>query len=203
MSRLTPPIGISGAFLLRDPFSVSADKSYTVTAIRKFSEVIARGQDPVKMIYEPVSLGTGAYEQDVAAGALVICLQDKEGRTTYVPDTYIESYPSMGSVPYHRVVMGVSLGMWPEHRGTEDVQDAIAQAVEDFIGVTPEVIETRAPTSDYMSEQQHVQLTSVRQSAIISRETPRATILRLSEQLVAMQATIDEQASIIEALANN
>lgn len=200
MSRLTPPMGISGSFILRAPFTVDANKIYTVVALRTFSELVARKQDPMKLVYEPVNLTATAYSEDQLQGALVVCLRDKTGSLIYVPDTYIDRYPNMGSIRYSRLVLGVSLGMWPDSRDITDVKQAIVESVLSKIGVTPEIFVGKALTSDFVSEQQHAQITQARMNAITNRETSTATIIRLSDTIAQRDATIAEQELMIEAL---
>lgn len=203
MARKTPPIGISGAFILRDPFELDVNSSHTVIALRTFAEMIARGQNPLSLVYATVGLTQTAYDQDKAAGALVVCLRDKNGNLVYVPDTYIESYPNMGSVPYSRLVVGVSMGMWPDSADLSHVLQAIGESVRAKTGVTPELHVTRAVATDTVSESRHAQLVSVRQNAITDTETDTAKIIRLSDQVLALQATIAEQDALIEALVAN
>lgn len=200
MSRLTPPMGISGAFLLREPFVADPEKSYTVVAVRQFYELISRGQDPVELVYRPVGLGDTAYKADQAIGALVICLRDRNGSLLYVPDTYIDQYPNMGSVVYSRLVLGVNLGMWPDERNVDDILQAVTESVASKIGVEPQVIVTRAPTQDHVTEEQHVQLLAARRAAVTHQETDTATIIRLSDEIAHLQRIIDEQVEIINEL---
>lgn len=203
MARMTPPMNISGAFLLRAPFQVDPNKSYTVVAHRTFGELQARAQDPLKLVYEPVGLGATAYADDQIEGAQVICLRDAAGSLVYVPDTYIEQYPSMGSVKYSRLIAAVSLGMWPDYRDLDDVEQAIRESVKAKIGVDPAIFLTRAATSNHVSEQQHVQLTATRQAAITNTETDTATILRLTDEITALKAQVASQDELIEALVAN
>ncbi len=203
MARMTPPMSISGAFLLRQPFVADSNRSYTVIAIRTFKEMLARSQDPLKVVYQPVGLGETAYVADQQAGALVICLRDSTGSLIYVPDTYIDQYPNMGSVAYSRLIAAVSLGMWPDYRDLSDVEQAIAESVEAKLGVKPEIFLTRAATSTHMTEQQHVQLTATRLAGVTVNETTTATIQRLSDEVARLQRLLTEQEAVIEALVES
>lgn len=203
MARKTPPLWISGAFILRDPFEVDVNTAYTVIALRSFDELIARGQDPLKLIYEPVGLTQSAYVADKAEGASVVCMRDKSGKLMYVPDTYIEAFPSMGSVPYSRLVVGVSMGMWPDDRDMTDIEQAIKESVKAKTGVDPVIFLTRASTSDYVSESQHAQLVATRQNGVTDTETDTAKIIRLSDEIAQLKATIEEQDLVIQALAGD
>ncbi len=200
MSRNTPPMNISGAFLLRSPFVLDSAKSYTVIAHRSFAELIARGQDPLALIYTPVGLTQTAYTEDQLNNALVIALRDSAGNITYVPDTYVDQYPSMGSVPYSRLVGVIDLGMWPNERDLSDVQATIRDACKANLGITPEMQLARGAATNTVTEQMHVQLTTARTVAKTNNETSSATIIRLSDEIASLKATIQEQTDLIEAL---
>lgn len=202
-NRVTPPMNISGAFLLRSPFVADPAKSYTVTAHRTFAEIVARNQDPLALIYTPVGLTATAYSEDQLNGALVIALRDTAGNILYVPDTYIESYPSMGSVEYSRLIGVVDLGMWANARDLDDILAAIKESVKAKIGVDATVTLARGATSSYMTEQQHVQLTAARAAAVTQNETATATIIRLSDEIAKKDRTIADQDATIEALVAN
>lgn len=200
MARITPPMDIAGAFLLRTPFVADPAKSYTVTAHRSFAELIARSQDPLKLIYAPVGLTATAYVEDQLEGAIVIALRDSAGNIMYVPDTYIDRYPGLGSVPYSRLVGVVDLGMWPNYRDLDDVMASLKTSCKANLGVDVEVTLARASTTNMVTEEQHTQLLAAREAAKTNNETPTATIIRLSDELAARDATIAEQALLIQAL---
>lgn len=201
MARITPPMDISGPFLLRSPFVADPAKSYTVTAHRSFAELIARSQDPLKLVYAPVGLTATAYAEDQMEGAIVIALRDSSGNIMYVPDTYIDRYPGLGSVPYSRLVGVVDLGMWANYRDLDDVQATLKDACKANLGVDVEVTLARAATSNVVSEEQHIQLLAARESAKTNNETQTATIIRLSDELAQKNALIAEQELLIQSLA--
>lgn len=201
MARNTPPMNISGPFLLRAPFVADPAKSYTVTAHRSFSELIARGQDVLKLVYTPVGLTATAYAEDQMNGAIVIALRDSAGNMLYVPDTYIESYPGLGSVPYTRLIGVVDLGMWANYRDLTNVMSSLKEACKGNLGVDVEVTLARGAVTNSITEEQHIQITAAREAAKTNNETLTATIIRLSDEIAARDVTIAEQATLIEALA--
>ena len=56
VTRMTPSPGAVGVFTVSAPFSVGASTLYTVTALRRFSEVIGSGIDLFTELYEPLSI---------------------------------------------------------------------------------------------------------------------------------------------------
>lgn len=200
MARLTPQPGLKGAFLLREPFSTSPDLEYTVTAVRSFAEIRARNSDPLLLVYEPVKLTDVEMQADIAEGAAIVVLATRTGELTYVPDTYIRSYPYMGSIPYSHLIVSASLGMIPDDLDTTLIQQVVASAISDYIGVEPTVFVTRGEVNDTISEERHVQLTISRDAAVKNRETDRAVALRTATELAAANARIAEQDLLIQEL---
>lgn len=200
MARLTPAPGIKGAFLLRYPFTTQPDIEYTVTALRSFAEIRARDLDPLKLVYTPVNLDAGAMASDVAEGAYIVVLSTKQGELIYVPDTYIESYPFMGSIPYSYLIVSYSLGMIPDNMDVELLKQVGASAISDYIGVEPTAFITRGEVSDIITEERHVQLTISREQAVKNRETDRAKALRLTNELQAAKQLNTEYELIIQQL---
>lgn len=202
MARLTPSIGISGAFLLREPFTTEVGVEYTVTALRTFAEISARNNDPLALIYTPVGLDKSHMQLDKDENAVIVVLSTKAGLLKYVPDTYIDSYPYMGSVPYSHVVASVSCGMLPDSLDVTNLKQVIASAVSDFIGVEGTVFISRGEVTDMIDEARHVALTISRTAAVSNRETDRAAALRLGRELQEANAKLVEYETIIEELSS-
>lgn len=203
MVRRTPAPGLKGAFLLRAPFTTEADVEYTVTAVRSFAEIRARNSDPLLLVYEPVKLTAVDMQADIDEGAAIVVLRTRTGELTYVPDTYIEVYPYMGSIPYSHLIVSGSLGMIADSYDTTLITQVVASALSDFIGVEPTMFITRGETTDTISEERHVQLTISREAAVKNRETDRAAVLRLTALLDTANKRIAEQDLIIQELAGS
>lgn len=203
MVRRTPAPGLKGAFLLRAPFTTEADIEYTVTAVRSFAEIRARNSDPLLLVYEPVKLTAVDMQADIDEGAAIVVLRTRTGELTYVPDTYIEVYPYMGSIPYSHLIVSGSLGMIADSYDTTLITQVVASALSDFIGVEPTMFITRGEITDTISEERHVQLTISREAAVKNRETDRAAVLRLTALLDTANKRIAEQDLIIQELAGS
>lgn len=193
MARVTPPMYAKGLFQLREPFVATSTVQYTVSAIRTFEEIRAKGDDPLALVYLPKSLTQADYQADVAQGAAVITLLSATEKPLYVPDTYILSYPNMGVVPYSWLVASLSLGMLPDSYDTSLLEEKLKGVVSDFIGVQPTVNIGRAATNRAVTDDEHVQLTATRQAAIKARDTDYA-------QASALQTTVNQQAERIQQL---
>lgn len=207
MARVTPPPGSTGLFQLRAPFSINPNIVYHVSALRGFDELIARGTDPMALVYTPAGAGDTLYQSDVAAGAMIVALSSDTQPTYYVPDTYIDSYPNMAVVPHSWLVATCSLGMLPDTMDTTGIAQAIKQAISDFTGVESTVTITAAPTTDAVTQTQYVQLVAARQAAIKYRSTAYAEKLQLQsdnenlrQQNAAFVLIIEAQKARIDEL---
>lgn len=198
MARVTPPTGTEGLFLLRLPFEVSPSISYRVGAQREFEELVTRGFDVVKEVYTPAGLTAQDYENDKAAGALLIVLTSKTSKPVYVPDTYIESYPNMEIVPHVWLIASVSIGMVPQTYDTTRLSQSIQQAVADDIGVSPQVTIAVAPTVSAVTQTQAAAAASARLAAIKNKSTAYATILKLQAQIDDLQQAAQGYIEFIE-----
>lgn len=200
MPRVTPPLNSRGLFILRLPFAASATTVYHVSAQRLFDEIIASKLDPVKLIYEPVGLGDPEYQADIAAGAAIITLISDTGKTMYVPDTYIESYPDMGTVPHSWVVCGISCGMLPDIYDTTALTTAVKEAVSNYTGIQSTVTINRAPVTDAITQTQFVQNTMARNAAITNQSTTYADNLQYAAQVAALKDANAKLIEMVEAL---
>lgn len=206
-TKITPPIGATGLFQLALPWTADASKAYTVGALRSFAELIKNDIDPVELVYTPAGLSRSVYEEDAALGAVIVTLLNGSSDPIHVPDTYILSYPNMAVVPYSWLVVSASLGDLPDTEDFSLLQQAVATAVSDYIGVEPAVTIHRAQTQSSVTQEQHVQKTAARNAAIKNRVTVYQENRTLRDDLDAaktrnalLQTTIVNQAARIKEL---
>lgn len=200
MARVTPPPGATGLFQLRLPFEAKPTLSYTVGAIRSFAEMISQGDDPMKMVYTPNQLTQADYAADQEAGAYVITLMTPSQLPLYVPDTYIVSYPNMGTVPHSEVVLCVPLGILPDTYDLTRAIQACQNAVEDDCGITTVVTAATIPTVDVVTQAQAVAAQAARAAAIKNKTTYYSQTLFLQEQIVNYKANEAAFIQLIEQL---
>lgn len=199
MARLTPPLGSSGLFSLRLPFVATGTVVYRVGAEQTFEDMLKRGLDPMKVVYEPVGLSTVDYANDQAVGAAIITLLSDTELPKYVPDTYIDSYPNMGVVSHSRVVMAADMGMLPDTYDLTRAQQAYAKAISDDTGVAPTIVLCVAPVGDAITQEQYVQNMNARNAAIKNRTTDYALLLQARDQVAALTQSNAELIAMIEA----
>lgn len=197
MARVTPPTGIEGLFILTPPFEAKSTISYRVGAQRTFEQMIAEGDDPMKLVYTPAGLTTAEYEADKVAGAWIIVLISDSQKPIYVPDTYIESYPDMDIVPHSEVVLCVNLGILPDAYDLTRATQATQTAVEADTGIRATVTVATMPTVDAITQAAAAAAALARQAAITNRTTDQAKVVFLQEQVEALK--VSEQALILLA----
>lgn len=196
-TKLTPSPLVKGVFQLREPFFASPKVAFTVMAIRTFTEILARGTDPMVLVYNPVNLTYDDYQADIQEGALIVTLQSADGQTIYVPNTYILSYPDMGDVEYSQMIIAVSLGALPKSFDASLVAQAVSSTVADVVGVSPEVKVAQSPISETITNDEHVQLVAARRGAQANRSDEVTLARELQRQLDEANALITEYEAII------
>lgn len=190
MARVTPPMYSEGVFLLTTPFNAKVDVAYKVQAIRTFAEISAHGEDPFQLVYFPVGLTRTDYQNDIDLGAAVITLLSKTEKPIYVPDTYIRSYPDMGSVPYSHLVVSASCGSIADSYDTAVIQQLLAGLLRDRLGITAVVTVGRAATANVVSAEEHVEIERARQAAITQTNTDLSRALKAEDTVAAQLVTI-------------
>lgn len=184
MARVTPSIGTSGIFDLRAPFITIEDVTYTVNGIRTYEDIYRLNIDVFKKYYQPVGLTESDLEADIAAGALMITLMANEigvelsptapNTIIYVPDTYINSFPTGDDVPYNHVILSASLGALPAYLDLSDVVTDVTEIISAKIGVeAPELkVNTNvAKLNGVMTTADHEDAEEARNIAITNRNT--------------------------------
>lgn len=187
MAIKTPPLRVKGAFTLKAPWVSESGVIYECVAIRRFSELEMAGVDVYSAYYQPKGLDRATYEADRTQGASVVTLVAAAHLTIEVPDTYIDAYPQQDYVPYHTVVLSLSLGPVADANDLTFLMSQVAGAVSDVYGITPQVLQHTFPLDTVVTQAQHDALETARQAAVATRKTDRARVLELQAQLQATQ----------------
>ena len=202
MARMTPALGAKGLYQLRAPWTIAGNTTiYTCIAIRSLDDFVDRGVDVLSKVYTPVQLDATALAADRTEGAMIITLASPNRPYIYVPDTYIEAYPTLDGVAYSHAVLSVDLGAIPDGLDLAFIKAQIQGVVEDSFGIIDATVnEHVAPSSGYVSQSQHQALETARNAAINNRETDRSQVLKLQVTVAAQAQKIQELEAIIRQL---
>lgn len=137
--RLLPPHGISGKWVLREPFFAKPAITYTCVAIRSFIEIELKGQSVYEMVYQPHELTERDHQNDAGENATIVTLLANTGEVIHVPDTYIVSYPVLGADDYRRFILSCDLGALPKNTSFHYLTSLIRQEVGRYVGREPNV----------------------------------------------------------------
>jgi hypothetical protein len=159
--RITPRVGVAGLYEVRMPWQLQVDAIYECIADRAMVDLIDRGTDILKLVYEPVGLGESQYADDVNEGASIISLMsrtDSSAPVIHIPDTYIVSYPNMDISNYNRIIVSIDLGALPINTDVTSMLLYLKEATKDVIGVESEPNVHRGPASGSITFAQHEEL---------------------------------------------
>ncbi|AEH03608.1 hypothetical protein AVT69_gp183 [Pseudomonas phage PhiPA3] len=195
---LVPPPNTKGLYTLYAPFDqqMVPNELYTCAAIRRFEDIENNGRNVFSVYYEPFGLTEQQCQSDRAAGHFIVTLLSTKYPPLYVPTSFIKSYPNLNSKQYNQVILTLSLGPLPDDVILDSAMDAAANAVSDFLGVTPEVHIGIMPLSDAVTPEQHETREANRLAAIANRTTDYA---RLAEEQ-AKNAQLSQRLAIAEKM---
>jgi hypothetical protein len=173
-----PIINSSGRFVLKTPFVTKTTVIYTVIAVREIADIYIKGEDVYRSYYESVGLVNGVdingsifnFDEEVKSKPVIITLEGTDGSITYVPSTYIISYPNAGDVVYSRLVLSADLGAIPDIIPVDSIVSDMAELIEARFGVKSEVRINRSYSQSQPSNEEHDLLEESRVGSIALAE---------------------------------
>ena len=190
MTDLVPPVGTTGRYTVKAPFSVNPGKVYTCSAVRKFIDVENQGIRIFETYYETMGLTPQDLAEDRMAEARLITLTSETDKPIYLPSTYITSYPDGSYRNYQRIVMAAEIGMIPDYIDLTHAIASVKDVLSDVIGIEPNVVVAVAPTLDQVTPQEAEALEAVRTAAINNRTTEYARRLANEQTITRLQTRL-------------
>ena len=194
----TPPLHCFGLYGLRMPLVADPTVTYSCMAIRTFNDIEKLGIDVFKTYFEPMGLVESDYTDSKNVNANIITLMSDAG-VIYVPDTFIETFPSMTQYTYNVAVLSVSLGAVPDYLDTSFLQQQLAGVCSDVIGVVPTVNLHIGASTGSITPDQHQINEAARLAAIKIRVTDRAKYLAAQSTITDLQAKITAMTTVLKA----
>jgi hypothetical protein len=168
--QYTPDIGANGIFVLKDPFSalLKPNTTYTVQAVRRLKDIIAEGEDPFEVYYDPYDVLRADYELDLLNEVCIVSLQSGAGEWVYVPTSFIVSFPIMNGVKYRAMMIGISLGAIPDTTNLSAFKTKVFDMVRDTFGITTVIKEMAVSAPVVLSKEQSDLVETARANKIVS-----------------------------------
>lgn len=194
MQRITPPLMARGKYVLKSPYVINAAMEYQCVAVRDFVDCYRKGENVEGLYYTPVGLIDGAngfsFDAEAAAGVKIITLKGIDSSILYVPDSYIQSYPTQSEVTYKQVILACTLGILPDAIDLTDLIEDIQGRVIGITGVTANVTLVNAPVLNNPTEADYLAFEQIRLGNISITETSQQQIDRLTARIEALNETI-------------
>ena len=198
MRSKTPPLYATGRWQLRAPFSVNTARVYTCRALRSFSELRESGIDIYKQFYLPVGAHQWLYEHDAAGLTNIVTLMSATEPTVHVPDSHINAYPDVTSVPYHHTVLSLSLGAIPTTLPLTDFKEKIADYARATLGIDVVIKSHQAGAlMEELDQQTHLTLEQARLAKVEHNHTLYAQVLQKEQEIQILR----EQNRLLTELA--
>lgn len=197
MAKITPSIGTKGTFVLKTPWVSNSGEQYEVVAIRTVQELAKTGIDAKDAIYAKVGLIDGqsgfSWADEAAQDPYFITLLGTQGNKIIVPDTYIEQYPDLSPVKYHRVFVAVSIGQFPEDEIFDDLAQDLADLAQSRTGMSASGKVYTTPLLMQPTAAQH-------QSYMQTRLLSKPDVISNAEELTMLRSQVIKQRETINAL---
>lgn len=201
--KTTPVIGATGRFMLKLPWKADANTTYEVLAIRSFDDIYKLGDDVYSIYYKPMGLVEGLagfkFKDEVALKPNIVTLKGLNGSIVYVPDTYIVSFPSLGNVQYHHVIITASLGALPEQVDLSIIKDDIQNLIEARIGAKTVAKIMTAPATNQPNAEQHEALEAARTGSIREYENDYTKVKRQQDTIGKLTAKVEALTQVLKA----
>ena len=192
---LTPNIGAIGVFHLFAPFKnkLLPKTLYQCIAIRKLEDYVCNNEDAFALIYEPLLISKERYQDDLAAGAMVVTLKAiGTHEFVLVPNSYIEKLPVTEGVSYTVMGLGVSLGAIPNDTDLTYLKDRITTLVAETLGVNSTINALALSPTSVVDMTTHKSILLARELLIKENPTDRAKYLETKAKLDELQVRYNE-----------
>jgi hypothetical protein len=184
MRSKTPPLYATGRWQLRTPFTINPSKVYTCRAIQSFESLREQGVDIYKRYYLPYGAHQWTYDQDAAQLSNMVTLMSPTEPTVVVPDSYIEAYPEVTTVPYHHTVLSLSIGAIPTALPLSDFKDKIKAYALATLGIDVDVKTHQAGAlMEEVDQMTHLTLERARLAKVDQNTTLYAAALEKDEEI--------------------
>lgn len=209
IEKVTPQVGASGVFLLKVPYknvipgtdedAPTDQRKYSCIAVRRFEDITGRNSNIKESYYDSVFSDQGSsfskeeFDLQVAADVAIITLQDDTGNFYYVPDSYIDSVPTLLGRPYSNSYIAVKLLSHNLQLDLNPLAEEIRDLVRDRVGLEGTAYTIASRDVVYLDDSEHDAIEATRLSRIENNQSS-------SRQLDGLNNTIVRQREIIDQL---
>jgi hypothetical protein len=200
MTSVIPQIGIKGRWEVKSPFATKPGLLYTLGAIRTFIDIENNGVNVFETYYGPMTISQAVYNDDRRKGVMILTLLSDTDAPLYIPSSFVTSYPSLDSKPYHHVVLSASCGALPVTASLDFLVTQVAKVISDTIGVVPTINIGVVPLLSVVTPEEHETNEAKREAAISNRTTDYARLAEEQRKNALLSQRLAVAESIIKKL---
>ncbi|NCB89537.1 MAG: hypothetical protein EOM43_19100 [Gammaproteobacteria bacterium] len=194
----TPLVNMRGLYELIQPWYASNTVLYTCKSLQAFTQVEDNGTKGYETYYKPMGLLETDWVKDRNAGAFLCGLFGDDGSVIYVPDVYIQRYPSQANPQYSNFVVSALLGPLPSDFNFEAAKAHWAEVLSDMIGIEPEMYVETLDNSTVLTPEQAQATEAARRAAIKNRTTTWALYKKLQQDYDRLKVTANTLAGMVK-----
>lgn len=201
--RPIPNVGLRGVWTLIDPFlaDTKPNVAYTCRGVRTMADYTGQGRNVYDDVYAPKNITQEKFNEDVANDVIIISLQSDDGSWVHVPNSYVSKFPEQGGVSYTSLLISGLLGAVPDHLDLTSLKLRFADMIKTTTGFeNPQVEVIAVSPSTLISKDEADRLEEARKDRITVQYTDNAEIVRLRNQVQALET---ERDALVEYIKNN
>ncbi len=201
--RNTPPLNVTGKFVVREPFAVDPDVNYTVEALEGFGKLAMAGVNVHDVYYVPYDLTAAVFIGDRDAGVDIVTLMADGHPTISLPSSFIISYPNDQPGAASIMILSINMGMLPNDVSLPELKAKLLSIAETQAAGPVEIKEHRAPLSSQPSLSQIALLEKNRIEQAGNIIGPYAGQLNAELQAATIKSANSALEEILISSANN
>lgn len=177
----------SGRIALDEVFNgkYQPNEIYTVSAVMTIEALGSLGIDVLKSVYLDQGLTEDDYLADLRAKAEIVTFSGGTIGSIRVPASKVKSLPDQTTVPYHEVIISVSLGPMATSYDYSNFRKELAEFSSDISGVSTDKINVYLDVlnqSNSVTVEEHKTLEQTRLNNVKNRTTSRGRELTLANE---------------------
>ena len=134
---IVPLVGMTGNFVLRNPFDalISENDVFTIQAVRSISEYMVNMKDPKATIYDKYGVSEEDWKIDFEQNHEIVSMQSEVGQWLHIPTRFISSYPLTNGVGYQSFTVAIALPAMPVDVEYDFLLEELQSVATSLLGV--------------------------------------------------------------------
>ena len=200
VKQISPTVGVSGRYVVSQPFDtdILTTKTYTCVRVQTYSTATADLDNTLyETVYAPKGLSRDTMVAHTNSGVDLVTLQSDDGQSYYVPAFYITGIPNSNTKAYTGFMLTVDLGPLLTDEPIGELRVILVYAVNNKYGIVSQVSIVRYGASEQVEPIRHRSIEVIRNKRKFSLQNKTLQIADLSAKNVKLEKQIQDLSKYI------